>query len=200
MLVLSSGKQITIFQFFFNITTPLNRDITFISEPAHRYTNLTSNWNLGDPGDGVANVSVNEMGLADPTGFWMIRGDSPNMVTNLEVWDVGLGSWVQTKTFRAEDDTRFRATLPSAYENDVVTFNVYDSYGEVWDTLTATVDSSGYAVTTDVTLDAVSARVGSWEVQAIVDDSVSNSEAHNLGFFRRSSETNPKRHIGQSNC
>ena len=172
--------------FFFNITTPLNRDITFISEPAHRYTNLTSNWNLGDPGDGVANVSVYEMRLADPTGFWMIRGDSPNMVTNLQVWDDGLGSWVQTKTFRAEEDTRFRALLPNPYENDIVTFNIYDSFGEVWDTLTATVDSSGYAVTTYVTLDAVSARVGAWEVQAVVDDSISSSEAHNIGFFRRS--------------
>jgi len=172
-------------QFFFNISLPLNRDITFISEPAHRYTNLTSDWNLGNPGDGVVNVSVYELGLSDPTGFWMVRGDSPNMVTNLQVWDNSLGSWVQTKTFRADEDTRFRAVLPSTYENDEVTFTIYDSFGEVWDTLTATVDSSGYAVTTYVTLDAVSARVGSWEVQAVVDDSISSSETHNIGFFRR---------------
>ncbi|MGY5879408.1 MAG: hypothetical protein RTV31_04110 [Candidatus Thorarchaeota archaeon] len=172
-------------EFFFNITTPLNRDITFLSEPAHRYTNLTSGWNLGDPGDGVVNVSVYELGLTDPTGFWMVRGDSPNMVTDLQVWDDGLGSWVMTKTFRADEDTRFRAILPSDYENDVVTFTVYDSFGEVWDTLTATVDSSGYAVTTYVTLDAVSARVGSWEVQAVVDDSVSSPAVHNIGFYRR---------------
>jgi len=171
--------------FFFNITIPLNRDITFVSEPAHRYTNLTSGWDLGDPGDGVVNVSVYELGLMDPTGFWMVRGDSPNMITNLQVWDDGFGSWVQTKTFRAEEDTRFRAILPSTYENDVVTFIVYDSFGEVWDTLTATVDSSGYAVTTYVTLDAVSARVGSWEVQAVVDDSISNTEVNNIGYYRR---------------
>jgi len=172
-------------QFFFNISLPLNRDITFISEPAHRYTNLTSGWNLGDPGDGVVNVSVYELGLSDPTGFWMVRGDSPNMVTDLEVWDDGLGSWVRTRTFRANEDTRFRAILPSSYENDIVTFTIYDSFGEVWDTLQATVDSSGYAVTAYVTLDAVSARVGSWEVQAVVDDSISSSETHNIGFFRR---------------
>ncbi|MCK4566146.1 MAG: hypothetical protein KAU48_02445, partial [Candidatus Thorarchaeota archaeon] len=172
-------------EFFFNITTPLNRDITFVSEPAHRYTNLSSGWELGDPGDGVVNVSVYELGLTDPTGFWMVRSESPNMITDLQVWDDGLGSWVQTKTFRADEDTRFRAILPSTYENDVVTFTVYDSFGEVWDTLTATVDSSGYAVTTYVTLDAVSARVGSWEVQAVVDDSISNTDVHNIGYYRR---------------
>ncbi|TFG31188.1 hypothetical protein EU528_06875, partial [Candidatus Thorarchaeota archaeon] len=172
-------------QFFFNITTPLNRDITFISQPALRYTNLTSGWDLGNPGDGVVNVSVYELGLTDPTGFWMVRGNSPNMVTNLQVWDDGLGSWVQTRTFRANEDTRFRAILPSIYENDVVTFTVYDSYGEVWDTLTGTVDSSGYAVTGYVNLDAVSARVGSWEVQAVVEDSISSIEVHNIGYYRR---------------
>ncbi|MHA1613517.1 MAG: hypothetical protein ACTSYJ_01655, partial [Candidatus Thorarchaeota archaeon] len=172
-------------EFFFNITTPLNRDITFISEPAHRYTNLSSGWELGDPGNGVVNVSVYELGLTDPTGFWMVRGESPNMITNLQVWDDGLGSWVQTKTFRAEEDTRFRAILPSTYQNDVVTFTVYDSFGEIWDTLTATVDSSGYAVTTYVTLDAISAIVGSWEVQAVVDDSISNAEVHNIGYYCR---------------
>ncbi|MHA1135707.1 MAG: hypothetical protein ACTSSE_04405 [Candidatus Thorarchaeota archaeon] len=172
-------------QFFFNVTIPMNRDVTFVSEPAHRYTNLLTGWSLGDPGDGVVNVSVYELGLTDPTGFWMIRGDSPNMVTNLQVWDDTGPGWVETKTFRADEDTRFRAILPSTYENDIVTFTVYDSYGEVWDTLTGTVDASGYAVSSYVTLDAVSARVGTWEVQAVVDDSVSSTEVHNIGYYRR---------------
>ncbi|MBE0527477.1 MAG: hypothetical protein IH631_11090, partial [Candidatus Thorarchaeota archaeon] len=76
--------------------------------------------------------------------------------------------------------------LPSTYENDIVTFTIYDSYGEVWDTLQATVDSSGYAVSGYVTLDAISARVGSWEVQAVVEDAVSSAEVHNIGYYRRS--------------
>jgi hypothetical protein len=172
-------------QFFYNISLPLNRDVTFISEPAHRYTNLTSGWYLGDPGDGVVNVSVYELGLPDPNGFWMVRSTSPNMVNNLQVWDDALGQWVQTKTFRADEDTRFCAILPSAYQNDQVTFTIYNSSGDVWDTLTAAVNASGYAVTGYVTLDAVSAHVGSWEVQAVVDDHISNSEVHNIGFYAR---------------
>lgn len=164
--------------FFFNVTLPLNRDITFVSEPFHRYTNLTSGWTLGDPGDGVVNVSVYEIGLPDPNGFWMLRGTSPNMITNLQVWDDNLGQWVQTKTFRANNDTRFRAVLPTAYQGDQVTFTIYDADGVIWDTLTGTVDASGYAVTSYVNLDAVSAMVGSWEVQAFVDDSNSGTEVH----------------------
>jgi hypothetical protein len=172
-------------QFFFNITIPYNRDVTFISEPTHRYTNLTSWWELGDSGDGVVNVSVYEMGLSDPNGFWMIRSNSPNMITNLELWDDGLGQWVQTQTLRANQDVRFRAILPSSYQNDQVTFTIYDPYGEIWDILTATVDSSGYAVSSYVNMDAVTARVGDWQVHATVDDSLSNGEVHNIGFFTR---------------
>ncbi|MBN2230117.1 MAG: hypothetical protein JW779_11065 [Candidatus Thorarchaeota archaeon] len=173
-------------QFFFNLSIPLNRDITFVSEPAHRYTNLTSDWYFGNPGDGVVNISVYDMGLSDPNGFWMIRGTSPNMVTNLQVWDDTLSQWVQTKTFRANEDTRFRAVLPSFYEDDVVTFTIYDSNGNIWDTVTGTVDSSGFAVSTYVNLDAVTAEVGSWEVQAYVGDSISSPDVHNIGFYRRS--------------
>ncbi|MFX1604773.1 MAG: hypothetical protein ACFFDD_02595 [Promethearchaeota archaeon] len=171
--------------FFYNVTHPLNRDITFVSEPFHRYTNLTNGWSLGNPGDGVVNISVYEIGLPDPNGFWMIRGTSPNMITNLQVWNDGLGQWMQTRTFRADEDTRFRAVLPSSYQSDQVTFTIYDSYGEVWDTLTASVDGSGYATTSYVNLDAVSARVGDWEVHAFVDDFNSGSEVHNIGYFIR---------------
>ncbi|MFW9965333.1 MAG: hypothetical protein ACFFCX_17305 [Candidatus Sifarchaeia archaeon] len=160
-------------EYFFNTTIPLNRDVYFVSEPYHRYTNLSSGWNLGEPGDGVVNVSVYEVSVPDPNGFWMIRGTSPNMVTNLQVWDDVSTQWIQSKTFRANEDTRFRAILPSSFEGDSVTFTIYDSYGQIWDTLVAIVDSSGYAVTSYVNLDSVSARVGSWQVQAFTDDSTS---------------------------
>ena len=173
-------------QYYYNISIPMNRDITFVSEPSDRYTNLTSGWNLGSPGDGVVNISVYELGLSDPTGFWMIRGTSPNMVSNVQVWDDSLSQWTQTKTFRADDDTRFRATLSNTYQNDIVTFTIYDSSGNVWDTLQATVDSSGYATSGYVTLDAISARVGTWEVQVNVNDGISGSAVHNIGFFSRS--------------
>ena len=173
-------------QYFFNVSIPLNRDVTFVSEPFHRFTNLTDYWWLGDPGDGVVNVSVYSLGLEDPNGLWMIRGTSPNMITDLNVWDDGSTSWIPTRTFRADEDTRFRATLSSVYEDDIVTFVIYDSSGAVWDTLQATVDAAGLATSGYVNLDAVTAEVGDWEVQAFVTDATSTGLVHNVGYFRRS--------------
>jgi len=173
-------------QFFFNITIPFNRDVTFVSEPTHRYTNLTSWWNLGDPSDGVVNVSVYDVITEETDGFWMVRSVSPNMIDTLEVWDNDLGIWVPTRTFRADDNTRFRASLDTSYAGDNVTFTIYDSLGTTWHTLSAVVDGSGYAVTDFVMLDAFNATVGDWEVQAFVVDSASGGVVHNVGYFRRS--------------
>ena len=169
--------------YFFNITTPMNRDIYHVGQPVARLTNLTTGWSYGDPGDGFVNVSVYEITQTSQTGFWYFKGTSPNMISRIDVWD-GL-AWVTTDTFRANDDTRFRATLSPTYQNDVVTFTVYNPNGTVWSTLQATVDSSGYAISPFVNLDAYNASVGTWEVHAFVRDANSAPAVHNIGFFRR---------------
>ncbi len=170
-------------RYFFNITLPMTRDVYHVGQPIARLTNLTSGWSYGDPGDGLLNVSAYEITTTDLNGFWYVKGNSTNMITDLEVWD---GSqWVRTTTFSADDVTQFRATLPTTYANDVVNFTVYDPSGSAWTTLQATVDGSGHAVAGPVTLDSVSASVGSWEVQAYVTDEVSSGSIHNVGFFRR---------------
>ncbi|NOR39487.1 MAG: hypothetical protein GQ580_07865, partial [Candidatus Thorarchaeota archaeon] len=170
-------------RYFFNISLLGNRDIDYVAEPNYRYLNLTSGWSLGDPGDQAVNVSVHSVTQTSQNGFWLIKGSSPNMISNLEVWD---GSqWVGTNTFRANEDTRFRATVPSTYQNDIVNFTIYDPSGGVWETIQATVDGSGYAVTNYVNLGATNASVGSWEVHAAVDDEVSTGSLHNFGFYTR---------------
>ncbi len=172
-------------QFFFNITIPFNRDVTFISEPTHRYTNLTSWWNLGEPGDGVVNVSVYEVITGETDGFWMVRSTSLNMISTLDVWDNDLSIWAPTRTFIADDNTRFRASLDTSYIGDNVTFTIYDSLGATWHTFSAVVDSNGYAITDFIMLDSFNASVGDWEVQAFVVDSISGGVIHNVGYFRR---------------
>ncbi|NHJ15142.1 MAG: hypothetical protein EAX95_15775, partial [Candidatus Thorarchaeota archaeon] len=172
-------------KFFFNVTLPTNRDIEFVGQPTQRTVNLTSGWSLGDPGDGVVNISVYEITLSGQNGFWYMKGTSPNMISYLEVWDDEASQWVETNTFRANDDTRFRATLPSSYAGDLVNFTIFDSHSGVWISLQAAVDGSGYAVTDYVNLDAYNASVGLWEVQAHVSDAVSGGLIHNIGFFAR---------------
>ncbi|MHA2379312.1 MAG: hypothetical protein ACXADS_08540 [Candidatus Thorarchaeota archaeon] len=171
--------------YFFNVSLPTNRDIDFVAEPTQRTVNLTSGWSFGNPGDGLVNVSAYQVTLDEQNGFWLLKGLSPNMVSNVEVWDSGIGQWVSTRTFRADEDTRFRAMLSSTYQDDLVNFTVYDSDGAVWHQLQATVDASGYAVTGFVNLDANNASVGSWQVQAYATDFVSGGAVHNVGFFSR---------------
>ncbi|NWF95240.1 MAG: hypothetical protein HXY34_03775 [Candidatus Thorarchaeota archaeon] len=171
--------------YYFRTTIPSNRDVNHVGQPNFRLVNLTYGWNLGNPGDGLLNVSAYQVTTTAQNGFWYLKGTSPNMVTGLQVWNPTTSAWTTTHTFRAGDDTRFRATLPSTYQNDVVYFTVYDPTGAVWTTLQATVDSSGYAVTSYVDLDAVTARTGAWEVQAYVNDTISSGSLHNVGFFRR---------------
>ncbi|MHA1907397.1 MAG: hypothetical protein ACW98Y_08890, partial [Candidatus Thorarchaeota archaeon] len=172
-------------KYFFNVTLPQNRDIDFVAEPYFRAVNLTSGWSLGSPGDGSVNVSVHEITTTNQNGFWYLKGSSPNMISNLEEWDPTGSTWVDSDTFRANENTRFRATLPVTYENDIVYFTVYSPNGSIWIELQSTVDSSGYAVSSYINLDAYNASVGTWEVQAFVTDGVSGGAVHNVGFFNR---------------
>ena len=169
--------------YFFNVTLPGNRNMDYVAEPNYRYVNLTSGWSLGDPGDQAVNVSVYSITQTSQNGFWLLKGSSPNMISNLEVWDGA--QWTSSNTFRADDDTRFRATVSPTYLNDIVNFTIYDSSGSTWENLQATVDASGYAVTSYVNLGATNASVGTWEVQATVNDTVSAGSLHNVGFYAR---------------
>lgn len=172
-------------EYSFNVSIPTNRDVTFVAEPFDRATNLSYGWNQGQPGDEVVNVSVYDITTIYQNGFWLIKGNSPNMITNLEVWDSTQSEWSSTRTFRANEQTRFRATVPGSYDGDIVTFDVYDPDVAKWYSLSATV-SSGYAISDYIFLEANNASVGNWEVQAFVNDSISSSnEIHNVGFFRR---------------
>jgi len=177
--------------YFYNASMPLNRDIDFVAQPTHRDTNLTSGWSYGNPGDGRVNVSAYKVTTTSQNGFWLLKGSSPNMITNLEVWNTATSQWTRTRTFRANEVTRFRATMSSSYASNIVYFTVYDSSGNVWKSIQATVDGSGLAVSGYVTFGAANASVGSWEVQAYVVDSVSGGgQLRNAGFYRRAFSIN----------
>ncbi|MBD3159236.1 MAG: hypothetical protein GF309_10645, partial [Candidatus Lokiarchaeota archaeon] len=171
--------------YFFNISLPQNRDINYVAQPTDRTTNLSLGWHYGDPGDGLVNVSAYEVTVDYQNGFWLLKGSSPNMIQNLEVWNQALSQWSRTEVFRANNDTRFRATVPASYENNIVNYSIYAPNGSIWTSLQATVDSNGYAISDYVNFDPYNASVGSWEVQATVVDSVPGDVIRNVGFYRR---------------
>lgn len=169
----------------FSLGIPTNRDITHVGQPTDRFTNLSSGWYNGEAGDEYVNISAYAVTLINQNGFWLFRSTSPNMIENMQIWDTSTAGWLDTHTFRAGEDTRFMTRLSPVYAGDTVNFTVYDASSTIWIELQASVNSTGYAVTDFVNLDAFSASVGEWYVQASVVDAISSGAIHNAGFFSR---------------
>ncbi|MFW9860885.1 MAG: hypothetical protein ACFFEX_00725 [Candidatus Thorarchaeota archaeon] len=165
--------------YFFNLTKEATRTFDMVSEP--RYPD--SDFPYWTQDSTSVNVSVYEevTGIYQ-NGFWRLQGHSANMIQNLQMWTGS--AWDSTFTYRAYDNVRFRAQLSSAFNGAVVSFSIYDTSGALWDRLEATV-IGGFAETTDVNLDALTAEVGKWTVQAFANDSVSGGPIHDVGFYGR---------------
>ncbi len=166
--------------FYFNASKSSSLIIDSVSEPRYPGTDFpywsstSTSFNISVY-DGVVGIYQN--------GFWKIAGHSTNIINDVRMSSGA--SWLTTNTYRANDNVRFRAYLDSAYNGATVTFDVYNSSGDLWTTLDATV-SSGIAETTDLNLNAYTAEVGEWTIQASVNDSISGSSVENIGFYSRS--------------
>jgi hypothetical protein len=171
--------------YFFNVTTPLTWDIDYVASPEDRWINLTAGWSYGDPGDGLLNVSAYEVTQENLDGFWIIKGSSPNIISDLEIWDNTAADWTRTVTFRADETTRFMATLPTTYAGITVEFSIYDPSSTLRAVLPAVVAGDGSAITNNIYLEASNSSVGVWEVQAFVVDAPIQSSVRNAGYFTR---------------
>ncbi|MGY5856398.1 MAG: hypothetical protein RTS72_07335, partial [Candidatus Thorarchaeota archaeon] len=166
--------------FYFNASKSDTLVIDTVSEPRFPSVNFpywsttTTSLNVSVY-DGVVGTYQN--------GFWKVTGHSANIIQDLRM-SSGV-TWVTTNTYRANDDVSFRAYVDTAYNGATVTFKLYDTLGNVWTSLDAVV-SSGIAETTDVNLDAFTAEVGQWTVQAFMNDSITGSPVENIGAYSRS--------------
>ncbi len=173
-------------RYFFNMTIPANRDVYFVARPLAPSTNLTTGWNGGNPGDGFLNVSTYDVATeAGRYGYWRILSKSPNMISDIELYDPNALVWSRTIDLRAGNSTQIRANLGAAYANSVVNFTVYTPTGQKWYSVNATTDGSGYATTPWLTFDGANASAGSWMVQAFSNDVGTNTDWRSTGFFKR---------------
>lgn len=172
--------------YFFNETLPANRDVYFLAEPLAPTTNLTSGWTGGNPGDNYINVSTYDI-TSEPGryGYWRVLSTSPNMISNIELYDPGLSNWASTVDLRAGDTSRVRAYVGSQYEGALVNFTFYDPDESVWQVLSAAVDSAGYAASTTFTVSGANASAGNWMVQAVTNNIGSDGVWNSVGFFKR---------------
>ncbi|MFW9965302.1 MAG: hypothetical protein ACFFCX_17140, partial [Candidatus Sifarchaeia archaeon] len=165
--------------FYFNVTKPTSRTITFVSSPTYP----TVDFGYWSTGPNHLNVSAYlNTTEATQSGFWSIKGTSPNLVTALTMSSGG--SWTSTGTFRANDNLQFQASTPQLGDGATVRFRLYNTEGVLYTSLQATV-ISGSATTASIELDPNLFETGQWTVQAIANDSISGSPVHNIGFFSR---------------
>ena len=173
--------------YYFNESIPSTRDAYFVAKPLAPISNLTSGWNGGDYGDEFVNVSTFEI-ASEPGryGYWRILSNSPNMITDLRLWDPNTTSWERNVNLRAGDTTQVRAYLGAGFTNSLVNITIIKPDGSEWLTVTAIADGSGYATTGSFTLPGATAPAGDWMVQAISNDIGAVSSWYSAGFFKRS--------------
>jgi hypothetical protein len=173
-------------RYFFNETLPSNRDVSFVAQPLAPTTNLTSGWTGGDSGDGYLNVSTYDI-TTEPGryGYWRVLSTSPNMISDLELWEPVGGTWERNVNLRAGATTRARVYIGTQFNGADVNFTIYEPDESEWLTLTASVDGTGYATTTTFTLSGGTAPAGDWMVQATTHDIGVGGDWTSSGFFKR---------------
>ncbi len=171
-------------RYFFNETLPLDRDVYFVAKPLAPSTNLTSGWTGGAPGDGYVNISAYAIATeAGRYGYWRFLSTSPNMITDLRLWDGD--SWERDVELRAEDSTQIRVYLGPGFTGSEVNITVYRPDGSVWNTYTETVDGSGYATTSSISFPGGTAPAGEWMIQANTNNVGAGGDWTSVGFFKR---------------
>ncbi|MBN2230118.1 MAG: hypothetical protein JW779_11070 [Candidatus Thorarchaeota archaeon] len=173
-------------RYFFNETIPIDRDVYFVAQPLAPTTNLTSGWNGGDPGDGFLNVSTYLI-TTEPGryGYWRILSRSPNMISDVQLWDPNSSMWTRDADLRAGDISRVLVNVGSQYAGSLVNITLYKPDGSVWQTFSTTVNSTGYATTSSFTLSGATAPAGSWMVQATTSNVGAGGEWTSVGLFKR---------------
>jgi len=172
--------------YFFNLSLPSNRDVFFVASPLAPSTNLTSGWTGGATGDDYLNVTTYAVTTeAGRYGYWRVKSTSPNLISDLEIYDPNDTTWKPTVNLRAGNNSRFRVYVGPSYEDSVANITIFDPDGIKWDSETVLVDSAGYATSSIFTFLGSTASAGSWMVQATVEDSGATGDWHSTGFFKR---------------
>ncbi|MFW9844867.1 MAG: hypothetical protein ACFFEV_09845, partial [Candidatus Thorarchaeota archaeon] len=171
--------------YYFTETIPTERDIYFIGEPLAPTTNVTSGWTGGDPGDGLVAVNTYQI-TSEPGryGYWRILSDSPNMISDVELWDPGVG-WRGNVNLRAGETSQVRVNVGTQFTDSIVNITIYEPDGSVWNTYQSTVDGAGFATTNNFVLDGSSAPAGDWMVQANTNNNGTAGTITSVGLFKR---------------
>lgn len=171
--------------YYFTETIPTERDIYFVGEPLAPTTNVTSGWTGGDPGDELVTVTTYQI-TSEPGryGYWRILSNSLNMISDLEIWNPGVG-WSRDVNLRAGETSQVRVNVGTEFEDSIVNITIYEPDGSIWQTFQPLVDSAGYATTSTFVLAGNTAPAGDWMVQANTNNFGADGEVTSVGLFKR---------------
>ena len=147
-------------QYKFNLSVPLDWNVTFVAEPTTPSVNRIANCTGGNPGDRYIEVPV--YSISDtPDGYWIIKAKSPNYVYEVwtQVYNAATNKWENSTTFRPFNTTRVVARILNASglpPSDVTLYaaniTIYFSNGTVWFTSLVTPDANGYVISQNITI------------------------------------------------
>jgi len=144
----------------FNLSIPLDWNITFVAEPTTPSVNRIADCLGGNPGDGYLEVPVYLIS-ATPDGYWILRAKSPNYVYDVwtQVYNSATNQWENSTAFRPSNITRVVARICDASgvaPSDVTLYDanitIYFSNGTVWYTALVTPDVNGYVISENITI------------------------------------------------
>ena len=94
----------------FNLSIPLDWNITFVAEDSTPTTNRTADCNVGS---GYIEVYAYSISPGSPDGYWIFKAKSPNYVSDVwtQVYNATANQWENSTTFRPSNITRVVARI-----------------------------------------------------------------------------------------
>mgnify|MGYP005639990941 CR=1 FL=1 len=147
-------------QYKFNLSIPLDWNVTFVAEPTTPTVNRIANCSGGNPGGGYIEVPVYLISDT-PDGYWILKAKSPNYVYDVwtQVYNAATNQWENSTTFRPSNITRVVARIlnssglpPADVTSYSANITIRFSNGTVWYTALVTPDANGYVISNSITI------------------------------------------------
>ena len=147
-------------QYKFNLSIPLDWNVTFVAEPTTPTMNRIANCSGGNPEDGYIEVLVYLISDT-PDGYWILKAKSPNYVYDVwtQIYNAATNQWENSTTFRPSNITRVVARIlnssglpPADVTSYAANITIRFSNGTVWYTALVTPDANGYVISSNITI------------------------------------------------
>lgn len=157
--------------FYFNISKPINWNVTHVIDP---YSNDRINDTIG-VGHGNSTLTIPNHIISD--GIWKIIAEAPNYVEEAIIFRKSNSEWQKNATFHILDTLKINGTVKTIpnIQNTNVSLNVFYPNGTLWyQEVDVSVNFDGTYQFSEITLTGRSAVSGEYSAQIIWHDLKTN--------------------------